>query len=64
METVEKTNFKKSTIICTGTTAVNSCALENGWDIIAQDLCRSPKLVERNEVLYVLGDGKNTQYTR
>ena len=57
-----KFNFKKSTIIFTDTTAVNCCVLENGWVITAQDPCRSPKTVEQNEVLYVLGDGKNTQY--
>ena len=45
---------KKSTIICTDTTAVNCCALEKGWDNIAQDPYRSPETVELDEVLYVL----------
>ena len=51
---LKETNFKKSTIICTDTTAVNCCALEKGGDIIAQDPYRSPETVELDEVLYVL----------
>ena len=47
-------NFEKSIIICTDTTAVNCCALEKGWDNIAQDPYRSPETVELDEVLYVL----------
>ena len=38
----------------TDTTAVNCCALEKGWDNIAQDPYRSPETVELDEVLYVL----------
>ena len=49
---LNETNFKKSTIIRTDTTAVNCCALEKGWDIIAQDPYRSPKTVEVDEVLH------------
>ena len=47
-------NFEKSIIICTDTTAVNCCALEKGWDNIAQDPYRSSETVELDEVLYVL----------
>ena len=35
----------------TDTTIVNFCALEKGWDIIAQI---SPETVELDEVLYVI----------
>ena len=54
---LKETNFEKSIIIllCTDTTAVNCCALEKGWDNIAQDPYRSSETVELDEVLYVLG---------
>ena len=48
---LNETNFEKSTIICTDTTAVNCCALERGRDIIAQEPYRSPETVELDEVL-------------
>ena len=38
----------------TDTTAVSCCALEKGWNNIAQDPYRSPETVELDEVLYVL----------
>ena len=51
---LKEANFETSTIIWTDTTAVSCCALEKGWDIIAQDSYRSPETVEMDEVLYVL----------
>ena len=53
---LNETNFEKSTIICTDTTAVNCCALERGRDIIAQEPYRSPETVELDEVLWLLYD--------
>ena len=52
---LKETNFEKSIILCTDTTAVNCCALEKGWDNIAQDPYRSSETVELDKVLYVLG---------